>query len=247
MCGAARHVIRKTHVPVLGVIENMAWFEQPDGSRAYIFGQGGAERTAGELACRSLARCRSCLPCAKAATAACGGDRRDARGGGVPAAVGCGERSGGRSAEQAGAEDRFRVGRCALPWPRLCCLPDARACLMAKIWSAPCPCRPCWSKAGIRMGRMAVAAGVEDCRRSGAMVGRIAFGSLRWFYRAVEARKLETDPVTLLQRSPTPNNLLVISRADDWVRPAGCSRHSWPGISMGGWACSMRRLSSQAS
>ena len=41
-------MFRKTHVPVLGVIENMAWFEQPDGSRAYIFGQGGAERTAAE-------------------------------------------------------------------------------------------------------------------------------------------------------------------------------------------------------
>ena len=42
-------MFRKTAVPVLGVIENMAWFEQPDGSRAYIFGQGGAERTATEL------------------------------------------------------------------------------------------------------------------------------------------------------------------------------------------------------
>jgi len=42
-------MFRKTAVPVLGVIENMAWFEQPDGSRAYIFGQGGAERTAAEL------------------------------------------------------------------------------------------------------------------------------------------------------------------------------------------------------
>ena len=41
-------MFRKTQVPVLGVIENMAWFEQPDGSRAYIFGQGGAERTAAE-------------------------------------------------------------------------------------------------------------------------------------------------------------------------------------------------------
>ena len=27
----------------------MAWFEQPDGSRAYIFGKQGAERTAEEL------------------------------------------------------------------------------------------------------------------------------------------------------------------------------------------------------
>lgn len=42
-------MFRKTAVPVLGVIENMAWFEQPDGSRAYIFGQGGAERTAVEV------------------------------------------------------------------------------------------------------------------------------------------------------------------------------------------------------
>lgn len=42
-------MFRKTHVPVLGVIENMAWFEQPDGSRAYIFGEGGAQRTAEEM------------------------------------------------------------------------------------------------------------------------------------------------------------------------------------------------------
>jgi ATP-binding protein involved in chromosome partitioning len=42
-------MFRKTNVPVLGVIENMAWFEQPDGSRAYIFGKEGAQRTAEEL------------------------------------------------------------------------------------------------------------------------------------------------------------------------------------------------------
>ncbi len=42
-------MFRKTNVPVLGIIENMAWFEQPDGSRAYIFGKQGAERTAEEL------------------------------------------------------------------------------------------------------------------------------------------------------------------------------------------------------
>jgi len=41
-------MFRKTAVPVLGVIENMAWFEQPDGSRAYIFGKEGAQRTAAE-------------------------------------------------------------------------------------------------------------------------------------------------------------------------------------------------------
>ncbi len=34
---------RKTHVPVLGVIENMSWYELPDGSRDLIFGEGGAK------------------------------------------------------------------------------------------------------------------------------------------------------------------------------------------------------------
>jgi len=42
-------MFRKTAVPVLGVIENMAWFEQNDGSRTYIFGEGGAQRTAAEM------------------------------------------------------------------------------------------------------------------------------------------------------------------------------------------------------
>jgi ATP-binding protein involved in chromosome partitioning len=42
-------MFRKTAAPVLGIIENMAWFEQNDGSRAYIFGEGGAQRTASDL------------------------------------------------------------------------------------------------------------------------------------------------------------------------------------------------------
>ncbi len=42
-------MFRKTAVPVLGVIENMAWFEQNDGTRSYIFGEGGAQRTATEM------------------------------------------------------------------------------------------------------------------------------------------------------------------------------------------------------
>jgi ATP-binding protein involved in chromosome partitioning len=42
-------MFRKTHVPVLGVIENMAWFEQSDGKRVHIFGEGGAQRTASDL------------------------------------------------------------------------------------------------------------------------------------------------------------------------------------------------------
>ena len=33
---------RKTHLNVLGVIENMSWYELPDGSRDLIFGEGGA-------------------------------------------------------------------------------------------------------------------------------------------------------------------------------------------------------------
>ncbi|MGE3302500.1 MAG: P-loop NTPase [Hyphomonadaceae bacterium] len=39
-------MFEKMHVPLLGVIENMAYFELPDGSRAQIFGEGGARRTA---------------------------------------------------------------------------------------------------------------------------------------------------------------------------------------------------------
>ncbi|MEE2750985.1 MAG: Mrp/NBP35 family ATP-binding protein [Myxococcota bacterium] len=35
-------MFRKLDVPVLGVVENMSWFELPDGSRAYPFGKGGA-------------------------------------------------------------------------------------------------------------------------------------------------------------------------------------------------------------
>ncbi len=44
-------MFERTHVPVLGVIENMAWFEPPDGGpRLAIFGEGGARRTALEAA-----------------------------------------------------------------------------------------------------------------------------------------------------------------------------------------------------
>lgn len=37
---------RKTHIPVLGVIENMSYYALPDGTRDYIFGEGGAARWA---------------------------------------------------------------------------------------------------------------------------------------------------------------------------------------------------------
>ncbi len=42
-------MFEKTRVPILGVVENMSWFEMPDGSRNYIFGEGGARRTAEKL------------------------------------------------------------------------------------------------------------------------------------------------------------------------------------------------------
>ena len=71
-------MFRKTAVPVLGVIENMAWFEQPDGSRAYIFGREGAQRTAGELGVPFL----GALPLLSALRE--GGDE------GIPAAAGTG-------------------------------------------------------------------------------------------------------------------------------------------------------------
>jgi ATP-binding protein involved in chromosome partitioning len=51
--GAA--MFAKTHVPVLGIVENMAWLEQQDGSRLFVFGEGGARRTAEALGVPLLA------------------------------------------------------------------------------------------------------------------------------------------------------------------------------------------------
>jgi ATP-binding protein involved in chromosome partitioning len=47
----ALKMFEKVNVPVLGVIENMAWFSPPDlpGRRYYIFGRGGGARLAEEL------------------------------------------------------------------------------------------------------------------------------------------------------------------------------------------------------
>ena len=42
-------LFRKTQIPIIGVIENMAWLETPDGNKQYLFGDGGAERAAHEL------------------------------------------------------------------------------------------------------------------------------------------------------------------------------------------------------
>jgi ATP-binding protein involved in chromosome partitioning len=39
-------MFEKTRAPLLGIVENMAYFEAPDGTRTHIFGEGGARRTA---------------------------------------------------------------------------------------------------------------------------------------------------------------------------------------------------------
>ncbi len=45
--GAA--MFAKTHVPVLGLIETMSWFEDPAGTRHYLMGDGGGTRMAQAL------------------------------------------------------------------------------------------------------------------------------------------------------------------------------------------------------
>ena len=42
-------LFRKTNIPILGVIENMAWLETPGGERTYLFGEGGAKKAAAAL------------------------------------------------------------------------------------------------------------------------------------------------------------------------------------------------------
>jgi len=39
-------MFRKLDVPLLGLVENMAWYELPDGQRDFVFGQGGGVRVA---------------------------------------------------------------------------------------------------------------------------------------------------------------------------------------------------------
>lgn len=42
----AATMFRKVGVSILGVVENMSWYELPDGSKDYIFGKGGGEKFA---------------------------------------------------------------------------------------------------------------------------------------------------------------------------------------------------------
>lgn len=46
--------------------------------------------------------------------------------------------------------------------------------------------------------------------------------SYRGFRAEVTERGIETDPVRLLERSPTANNEIVLANADAWIGPAGC-------------------------
>ncbi|MEE9905264.1 MAG: Mrp/NBP35 family ATP-binding protein [Chlorobium sp.] len=39
-------MFRKVHVPILGLVENMSYYELPDGSKDYIFGKSGGEKFA---------------------------------------------------------------------------------------------------------------------------------------------------------------------------------------------------------
>ena len=39
-------MFRRLEIPTLGIVENMAWYEQPNGERVPIFGEGGAENLA---------------------------------------------------------------------------------------------------------------------------------------------------------------------------------------------------------
>lgn len=52
--GAA--MFAKTHVPVLGIVETMSWFEDPAGQKHFLMGEGGGERMAQALGLPLLAQ-----------------------------------------------------------------------------------------------------------------------------------------------------------------------------------------------
>lgn len=49
-------MLEKTNVPILGVAENMSYLENEDGTKQYLFGQGGGEKTATELGVELLGK-----------------------------------------------------------------------------------------------------------------------------------------------------------------------------------------------
>lgn len=52
---AGAMAIRTNH-EILGVVENMAWYEAKDGTKEYLFGRGGGAKLAEQLACELLAQ-----------------------------------------------------------------------------------------------------------------------------------------------------------------------------------------------
>ena len=44
----ALHMFRRLEVPMMGIVENMAWYEEESGKRVNLFGEGGTERFAKE-------------------------------------------------------------------------------------------------------------------------------------------------------------------------------------------------------
>jgi ATP-binding protein involved in chromosome partitioning len=49
-------MFKKTGTPILGVVENMAWFEDASGARIAVFGEGGVAREAEALGVPLLAQ-----------------------------------------------------------------------------------------------------------------------------------------------------------------------------------------------
>jgi ATP-binding protein involved in chromosome partitioning len=52
----AATMFRKVGTPILGVVENMAWFEAPGGARVPIFGEGGGAKEAERLGAPLIAQ-----------------------------------------------------------------------------------------------------------------------------------------------------------------------------------------------
>lgn len=49
-------LLEKLGIPVLGVVENMSWFEDAAGNRTYLFGEGGGKRLASAIGAKLLAQ-----------------------------------------------------------------------------------------------------------------------------------------------------------------------------------------------
>lgn len=52
----AAQMFSRVNIPIIGIIENMSYFEDPSGNKNYIFGQGGGERLSAEIKAPLLAQ-----------------------------------------------------------------------------------------------------------------------------------------------------------------------------------------------